>query len=122
MSDSTTRMPSLPVTFEKVSKHFGSVIAVDKVDLHVQEGEFMVLLGPSGCGKTTSLRMIAGLEMATEGTIKIGDTIVNKVPPRARNVAMVFQSYALYPHMKVSDNIGYPLKIRKTSKARIGSA
>ena len=74
MSDSTTRTPSLPVTFENVSKHFGSVIAVDEVDLHVQEGEFMVLLGPSGCGKTTSLRMIAGLEMATAGTIKIGDT------------------------------------------------
>ena len=120
MSDSTTRTRSLPVTFENVSKHFGSVIAVDEVDLHVQEGEFMVLLGPSGCGKTTSLRMIAGLEMATAGTIKIGSTVVNKVPPRARNVAMVFQSYALYPHMKVADNIGYPLKIRKTSKARIG--
>ena len=120
MSTSSTPMRSLPVTFEKVSKHFGSVIAVDEVDLHVQEGEFMVLLGPSGCGKTTSLRMIAGLETATAGTIKIGDTVINKVPPRARNVAMVFQSYALYPHMKVADNIGYPLKIRKTSKARIG--
>ena len=120
MSTSSTSMRSLPVTFEKVSKHFGSVIAVDEVDLHVQEGEFMVLLGPSGCGKTTSLRMIAGLETATAGTIKIGDTVINKVPPRARNVAMVFQSYALYPHMKVADNIGYPLKIRKTSKARIG--
>ena len=90
-----------------VSKHFGDVRAVDGVDLSTKEGEFLVLLGPSGCGKTTLLRMIAGLDDPTAGEILIGGQVVNDLPPRARKIAMVFQSYALYPHMKVSDNIAF---------------
>ena len=92
------------------SKHFGDVKAVDGVDLRSEEGEFLVLLGPSGCGKTTLLRMIAGLEQPTEGEILLGGEDVNGLPPRARRIAMVFQSYALYPHMTVSNNIAFPLK------------
>jgi multiple sugar transport system ATP-binding protein len=91
-------------------KRFGSVTAVDGVDLASHEGEFLVLLGPSGCGKTTLLRMIAGLEQPTEGEILIGGEVVNGLPPRVRQIAMVFQSYALYPHLTVSRNIGFPLK------------
>ena len=93
-----------------LSKHFGEVKAVDGVDLRSEEGEFLVLLGPSGCGKTTLLRMIAGLEEPTEGEVLIGGEVVNGLPPRARKIAMVFQSYALYPHMTVSRNIAFPLK------------
>src|SRR5581483_6445824 len=92
-----------------VRKHFGEVAAVDGVDIATREGEFLVLLGPSGCGKTTLLRMIAGLEQPTAGTILIGGQVVNDLPPRARRIAMVFQSYALYPHMRVYDNIAFPL-------------
>jgi multiple sugar transport system ATP-binding protein len=91
-------------------KHFGDVKAVDGVDLRSEEGEFLVLLGPSGCGKTTLLRTIAGLEEPTEGEVLIGGEVVNGLPPRARKVAMVFQSYALYPHMTVFRNIAFPLK------------
>jgi multiple sugar transport system ATP-binding protein len=107
------------VVFQDVSKTFGQVVAVDKLNLRVEQGEFLVLLGPSGCGKTTSLRMLAGLERISSGSIRIGDTVVNELPPRARNVAMVFQSYALYPHLSVYENLAYPLRIRGTPKASI---
>jgi len=103
-----------------VTKRFGAVIAVDAVDLTVDEGEFMVLVGPSGCGKTTLLRMIAGLEDVTEGRIEIGGRDVTDVSPRDRDVAMVFQSYALYPHMTTRENLGYGLRMRKTQKTEIG--
>jgi multiple sugar transport system ATP-binding protein len=93
-----------------LSKHFADVVAVDGVDLRSEEGEFLVLLGPSGCGKTTLLRMIAGLEQPTEGEILLGGENVIGLPPRARRIAMVFQSYALYPHMTVANNIAFPLK------------
>ena len=100
------------VVFEKVRKTFGSTIAVNELDLTIEEGEFVSLLGPSGCGKTTTLRMLAGLEEPSGGTIRIGDRVVNSVPPAQRDIAMVFQSYALYPHMTVGKNIAYPLKKR----------
>jgi multiple sugar transport system ATP-binding protein len=101
------------VVFDGVTKRFGDVTAVDRLTLEVVDDEFMVLLGPSGCGKTTALRMIAGLETATEGTLRIGDRIVNDVEAKDRNVSMVFQSYALYPHMTVARNIESPLLARK---------
>ena len=101
------------VTFKDVAKKFGSFTAVADLDLRVNDQEFLVLLGPSGCGKTTTMRMVAGLEEATEGDIYIGEDRVNDVLPKYRDVAMVFQSYALYPHLTVEENIGYPLKIRK---------
>jgi multiple sugar transport system ATP-binding protein len=100
-----------------LKKYFGDVHAVDGVDITIQEGEFLVLLGPSGCGKTTTMRMIAGLEKPTHGEIRIGGRVVNDLPPRARKVAMVFQSYALYPHMTVFNNIAFPLKATKMAKA-----
>jgi multiple sugar transport system ATP-binding protein len=93
-----------------IRKEFGDVVAVDRVDIKSEEGEFLVLLGPSGCGKTTLLRMIAGLEHPTEGQILLGGEDVTELPPRARKIAMVFQSYALYPHMTVARNIAFPLK------------
>jgi multiple sugar transport system ATP-binding protein len=102
-----------------VRKRFGEVYAVDGVDLVTREGEFLVLLGPSGCGKTTLLRMIAGLEQPTSGEILIGGRMVNDLPPRARKIAMVFQSYALYPHMTVFKNIAFPLKAQGVPKAEI---
>jgi multiple sugar transport system ATP-binding protein len=101
------------VTFEGVTKRYDEVVAVDDLDLAVDDGEFMVLLGPSGCGKTTALRMIAGLEEITSGTVRIGDRVVNDVEPAKRDVSMVFQSYALYPHMTVRRNIESPLIVRK---------
>ncbi len=101
----------------RVTKSFGDVRAVDSLDLDIEPGEFVSILGPSGCGKTTLLRMLAGLERPTEGRISIGDRVVNEVSPSDRNIAMVFQSYALSPHMSVRSNIEYPLKKRKTPKA-----
>jgi multiple sugar transport system ATP-binding protein len=103
-----------------IKKYFGDVRAVDGVDVATEEGEFLVLLGPSGCGKTTLLRMIAGLEEQTEGDIFIGGELVNDLPPRARKIAMVFQSYALYPHMTVYKNIAFPLKAQGFPKTDIG--
>ncbi len=104
------------VALKDVIKKFGQFVAVSDLDLDVRDREFLVLLGPSGCGKTTTMRMIAGLEEPTEGDIFIGQERVNGVLPKYRDVAMVFQSYALYPHLTVEDNIGYPLKIRKVPK------
>jgi multiple sugar transport system ATP-binding protein len=109
--------PVSGIVLDGVSKVFtGGVIAVDDVSLEIESGEFLVLVGPSGCGKSTLLRMIAGLEDATSGTIRIDDADVTDLPPRARDVAMVFQSYALYPHMTVRENLGYGLRVRKTPK------
>ena len=105
--------------FDNVTKLFGHRAAVDRLSLAIDEGEFVVLLGPSGCGKTTTLRMLAGLEDATSGDIFIGKERVNDIPTRHRDVAMVFQSYALYPHMTVGENIAYPLRVRKTAKDEI---
>jgi multiple sugar transport system ATP-binding protein len=110
---------SAPVSFEKVTKRFGNVLAVDALDLDVPNGEMLVLLGPSGCGKTTSLRMLAGLESISDGAIRIGETVVNNLPPRARDIAMVFQSYALYAHLTVYENLAYPLRVRKLPRAEI---
>lgn len=107
------------VTFDHVTKQFGNVTAVDDLTLHVEDREFLVLVGPSGCGKTTALRMLAGLEEVTKGNILIGDRIVNDVPPKDRDIAMVFQSYALYPHMSVFDNMAFGLKLRKMPKSEI---
>ncbi len=104
------------VEARNIQKHFGEVRAVDGVNLLTDEGEFLVLLGPSGCGKTTLLRMIAGLEKPTAGEIIIGGQVVNGLPPRARKIAMVFQSYALYPHMSVFKNIAFPLKAQAVPK------
>ena len=105
------------IVLDGVSKVFsGGVVAVDDISLEIASGEFLVLVGPSGCGKSTLLRMIAGLEDATEGSIMIDGRDVTGLPPRSRDVAMVFQSYALYPHMSVRENLGYGLKVRKTPK------
>jgi multiple sugar transport system ATP-binding protein len=108
------------VTFDSVSKIYpDGTRAVNDMDLNIRDGEFMVLVGPSGCGKTTALRMVAGLEEISEGTLKIGDRVVNDVAPRNRDIAMVFQSYALYPHLTVYDNIAFGLRLRKTPKKEI---
>src|SRR5215218_1015695 len=112
------------VTVKNVYKIFrgekgGDVTAVNDVSLEIKDREFVVLVGPSGCGKSTTLRMIAGLEEITSGTIQIGDQIVNDVPPKDRDIAMVFQSYALYPHMTCYENMAFALKLRKTPKATI---
>jgi multiple sugar transport system ATP-binding protein len=109
----------MSVVYEEVSKRYGLIQAVDRLNLNVAAGEFVVLLGPSGCGKTTTLRMLAGLEEISSGNIFIGETCVNHMPPRDRDVAMVFQSYALYPHMTVEENIAYPLRVRKVLRADI---
>jgi len=101
------------IQLQGLSKRWGSFVGVDKFDLTIADEEFLVLLGPSGCGKTTTMRMIAGLEDASEGTIKIDGQTVNDLEPKDRDVAMVFQSYALYPNMNVYENIRFPLKVRK---------
>src|SRR4051812_16918779 len=108
------------ITIERVSKVYGDgTLAVDDLNLAVGEGEFVVLVGPSGCGKTTALRMVAGLEEITEGTVHVGETLVNDLPPKDRDVAMVFQNYALYPHMTAFDNIGFGLKMRGAPRREI---
>jgi multiple sugar transport system ATP-binding protein len=104
------------VVLDSVSKFFGDVKAVDGISVKILDKEFLTLLGPSGCGKTTTLRLIAGLEELSAGGIYIGDRKVNDLPPKDRNIAMVFQSYALYPHMSVFENIAFPLKVHKVSK------
>jgi len=114
------------VLLENVTKRFDEVIAVKDVSFEIKDQEFVVMVGPSGCGKTTTLRMIAGLEEISEGKIYIGDQVINDVPPKDRNIAMVFQNYALYPHMKVYDNMAFGLKLRgetsKTIKERVREA
>jgi multiple sugar transport system ATP-binding protein len=107
------------VNFDHVFKRFGEVTAVNDLDIKIEDKEFLVLVGPSGCGKTTALRCLAGLEYITEGKIWIGDHIVNDVAPKDRDIAMVFQSYALYPHMSVYDNMAFGLKLRKYPKDEI---
>ncbi len=107
------------VTFDHVSKQFGDVLAVKDLSLQVRDEEFLVLVGPSGCGKTTALRMLAGLEEQTQGDIFIGERLVNDVAPKDRDIAMVFQNYALYPHMSVYDNIAFGLKLRGMPKPEI---
>jgi multiple sugar transport system ATP-binding protein len=107
------------VSFKNVTKSFGSSVVVDDLTLSTEDGEFVVLLGPSGCGKTTTLRMLAGLEDVTSGDILIGQERVNNIPTQQRDIAMVFQSYALYPHMTIAENIAYPLRVRKTAREEI---
>ncbi|MDK2981441.1 MAG: multiple sugar transport system ATP-binding protein [Chloroflexota bacterium] len=107
------------VTFDHVVKQFGDVTAVNDLSFTIDDKEFLVLVGPSGCGKTTALRCLAGLEEITSGEIKIGDQVVNDVPPKDRDIAMVFQSYALYPHMTVFENMAFGLKLRKMPKEEI---
>src|SRR5437762_2423182 len=108
------------VTFDGITKTYpDGTTAVEGLDLEITDGEFMVLVGPSGCGKTTALRMVAGLEDISRGVLKIGDRVVNHVPSRDRDIAMVFQSYALYPHLSVYDNIAFGLRIKKLPKDEI---
>jgi multiple sugar transport system ATP-binding protein len=107
------------IKFDHVWKRFGEVSVLKDLDIDIPDQEFLVLVGPSGCGKSTALRCLAGLEEITDGNIYIGDRIVNDVPPKDRDIAMVFQSYALYPHMSVYDNMAFGLKLRKTPKAEI---
>jgi multiple sugar transport system ATP-binding protein len=106
----------MEVRYEGIAKSFGSTVALEPLDLKVPDGTFLAMLGPSGCGKTTALRLLAGLETPTQGRMFIGEREVTRLEPRHRDVAMVFQSYALYPHKTVGDNIGYPLRVRKISK------
>ncbi|MFT3672870.1 ABC transporter ATP-binding protein [Aestuariivirga sp.] len=112
----------VPVTYDKIAKSFGQVQVLEELSLQVQPGEFLVLLGASGSGKTTALRILAGLETATSGRITIGEREVTNVLPKYRDVSMVFQSYALYPHKTVAENIGFPLKVRKVPKAEQDAA
>src|SRR5215468_12270145 len=105
------------VDFHAVKKSYGQLEVIHGVDMNVADGEFIVILGPSGCGKSTLLRMIAGLEEITGGEIAIDGTVVNRLEPRERGCAMVFQNYALYPHMSVAENIGYALKVAGVGRA-----
>jgi len=107
------------VTFEHVTKRFGDVVAIQDLDIQIEDKGFLVLVGPSGCGKTTALRLLAGLEELSEGTIRIGERVVNDLAPKDRDIAMVFQSYALYPHMSVSENMAFGLKLRKMPQEEI---
>src|SRR5919112_2674683 len=105
------------VIFDKVEKVYDNdVHAVHDLSLEIPDGEFVVLVGPSGCGKTTALRMVAGLEEITDGTVSIGDRVVNELTPKERDIAMVFQNYALYPHLSVGENIAFGLRLRKTPR------
>lgn len=106
----------MQVTIDNLTKKFGDVVAVEDLDLDIKDGEFVAFLGPSGCGKTTTLLMLAGIYKPTDGVIRFGEQVVNQMQPRDRNIGMVFQSYALYPHMTVFDNIGYPLKLKNVPK------
>src|SRR5207248_3265150 len=116
----TRGTPVAKIVLDGITKVFGSdVIAVNDVSLEIGDGEFMVLVGPSGCGKSTILRLLAGLEEVTSGEISIGDRQVTDLPPKDRDIAMVFQNYALYPHMTVEQNLGFGLKLRKTPKDEI---
>ncbi len=110
------------VSLRKIVKKYGSLQVVHGIDLEINDNEFVVLVGPSGCGKSTTLRMIAGLEAISEGEISIGERVVNDLPPRNRNISMVFQNYALYPHMTVRENLGFSLKIAKRPQAEIEKA
>src|SRR6266478_3058165 len=107
------------VQIRDVRKSFGNFEVLHGVSIPIEDGEFVVLVGPSGCGKSTLLRMLAGLENITSGTISIGDRVVNNVQPKERDIAMVFQNYALYPHMTVSDNMGFSLKLRVAMRTEI---
>jgi multiple sugar transport system ATP-binding protein len=107
------------ITYDHVWKKFGDFVALNDVNIAIEDKEFLVLVGPSGCGKSTALRCLAGLEEITDGEVKIGDRVVNDVAPKDRDIAMVFQSYALYPHMSVYDNMAFGLKLRKTPKEEI---
>ena len=107
------------VSLVGVSKRFGTVYACADVNLDIADGEFVTLLGPSGCGKTTTLNILAGLEEVTSGEVRIGGRVVNDLGPYERDIAMVFQNYALYPHMTVAENIGFTLRLRKRPKAEI---
>ncbi len=109
--------PAAAVRFDNVSKHYGTVVAVDRISFEVQAGDLVTLLGPSGCGKTTTLRLIAGLEMPTSGSVFIGGNDVSRLPASARDVSMVFQSYALFPHMTVFENVSYGLSVSGVAKA-----
>src|SRR5215213_258606 len=111
------------VTYDKANRLYpgSEKPAVDQLDLDIQDGEFLVLVGPSGCGKSTSLRMLAGLEDVDGGAILIGDRDVSDTPPKDRDIAMVFQNYALYPHMSVADNMGFALKMAKVPKSEIAT-
>ena len=109
----------MKVELENLSKHWGDVKGVDSISLDIKDGEFVVFLGPSGCGKTTTLLMVAGIYKPTGGTIRFDGRVVNQLAPKSRNIGMVFQSYALYPHMTVFQNISYPLKLKKTPKAEM---
>ena len=108
------------IVLDQVTKRFpDGALAVDKISLDIADGEFVILVGPSGCGKSTTLNMIAGLEDITEGELRIGGKVVNNKAPKDRDIAMVFQSYALYPHMTVRENMGFALKLAKTPQATI---
>src|SRR5512147_2968687 len=107
------------VAIRDVRKAFGATAVIHGVDISIRDGEFVVLVGPSGCGKSTLLRMIAGLENITGGEIRIGDRIVNRLPPKERDIAMVFQNYALYPHMNAYENMAFGLKLRKFPRPQI---
>ena len=111
----------MEIRYEHVGKRFEKVSVLSDFNLEVKDGSFLALLGPSGCGKTTALRILSGLEMPTEGRVFLGDRDVTELPPRSRDIAMVFQSYALYPHFNVRQNIAYPLKIRKVAKDKIAT-
>src|SRR4051795_5520127 len=105
------------IEFDHVTKRFpDGTVAVDEIELTIHDGEFMIFVGPSGCGKTTALRMVAGLEEITSGSIRIGDRVVNDIEPPDRDIAMVFQNYALYPHMSVADNMSFPLRMQRVSR------